>query len=156
MLKKLKPDPPKVWIDTREQLPLALPNSEIHTLHVGDYSLEGLEDVVVVERKSLADLFGCIGRERERFERELQSLSKIPYPALVIEASMADVLAGARFSEVHPHAAVGSIIAWSVRYRIPVWLCGDRRAAAGTVYKILLKAAEEYQLHDRITTNSPT
>lgn len=141
-MSKRKPDPPVVVVDTREQLPLALPNSRRGTLRVGDYSLEGMEEVVAVERKSLADLFGCIGRERERFERELEKLAKLPYPALVIEANMADILAGAPFSEVHPHAAIGSVIAWATRYRIPCWLCGTRRNAAATVLKILYKAAE--------------
>ncbi|WP_241160230.1 hypothetical protein [Desulfovibrio sp. ZJ369] len=42
------------------------------SLTVGDYSLEGLTDKVAVERKELPDLVQCLGRERERFERELQ------------------------------------------------------------------------------------
>jgi DNA excision repair protein ERCC-4 len=141
---KPKAEPPIVLIDTREQLPLPLPNSRVATLKVGDYSLEGLTEVVAVERKSLPDLYMCVGRERERFERELEKLAKFPYPAIILECSFEDVLAGFGRSEVHPHSAAGSIIAWSTRYRIPIWPAGNRRNAAGIVYKILLKAAEEY------------
>jgi hypothetical protein len=33
-----------------------------------------LEHVVAIERKSLGDLIGCIGVERERFDRVVQRL----------------------------------------------------------------------------------
>jgi ERCC4-type nuclease len=142
-MKKSKPDPPVVLIDDREKRPLPLPNSRVQRLEgCGDYSLEGFEDVVRVERKSLGDLYMCVGSERERFKRSLAKLAKLPYRAIVIEASFADILAGFQYSDVHPHQAVGSIIAWSTRHGLPIWLAGDRRAAAGIVLKILCKAAE--------------
>lgn len=121
-----------------------MPSVQRATLATGDYSLEGLADVIAVERKSLADLAMCVGRERERFERELERLARMPYPALVVEASMADILLGAARSEVHPHAVIGSLVSWSVRFRIPVWLCTGRREAAAITYKILLKALEAH------------
>jgi len=129
-------------IDTREQRPLALPNSRRATLSTGDYSVEGYENLIAVERKSHADFVGCVAHGRGRFERELARLTMYEYPALVLECTMADILAGAQFSEVHPHAAVGSLIAWSVKWRVPVWLCGDRRMAAATVRKILEDAVK--------------
>lgn len=67
----------KIIIDTREQRPFAFlgQNGDIETergtLSLGDYSLAGLTDRVAVERKSLADLVMCLGKERERFQREL-------------------------------------------------------------------------------------
>ena len=39
-------------------------------LKAGDYTIAGLEDVVVVERKSIKDLFGTLGQHRDRFEAE--------------------------------------------------------------------------------------
>ena len=69
----------KILIDTREQAPFAFTHEryagttiEAGTLDTGDYSLAGLTDLVAVERKSLPDLVACLGRERERFERELR------------------------------------------------------------------------------------
>lgn len=41
-------------------------------LETGDLALAALPDAAVVERKTVPDLLGCIGRERERFERELK------------------------------------------------------------------------------------
>lgn len=134
-----------ILVDTREQRPLALPNSKRATLSTGDYSVEGYEKLIAVERKSHADFVGCVAQGRDRFERELARLTMYEYPALVLECSMADILAGVRFSEVHPHAAVGSLIAWSVKYRVPVWLAGDRRTAAATVRKILEDAVKYIQ-----------
>ena len=69
----------KIIIDTREQRPFAFlgQNGDIETergtLSLGDYSLAGLTDRVAVERKSLADLVTGLGKERERFQRELMS-----------------------------------------------------------------------------------
>lgn len=143
MVKK-KIEPITILIDSREQRPLMLPNSRIATLKTGDYSVEGMTEVVAVERKSLSDLFGCIGHDRERFVRELERLANIRYRALVVEASFDELLAGLSYSQVNTHAAAGSIIAWSVRYGIPVWFAGSRRNAAGIINKILNKAAEEW------------
>lgn len=133
---------PTILIDTREQRPLVLPNSKRATLSTGDYSVEGVEHLVAVERKELGDLYGCFGQHRERFERELARLAEFPYPAIVVEANLVDVLDGTKYSKVHPASAIGSLIAWGTKYRIPVWLCGDRRMAAGTVRKILYNAVK--------------
>lgn len=123
-----------------------MPNSELATLITGDYSIrtetENYCDRIAIERKSLADYLGCVGGERERFERCLERLSKIEYPAIVLECTMADVLAGTKHSKVTAASAIGSLIAWSVKYRIPIWLCGDRRSAAATVRKILMNAVK--------------
>jgi ERCC4-type nuclease len=132
-------------IDTREQRPYSLPNSRVATLKTGDYSVEGFETVIAVERKSHLDLVGCVGQSRERFIRELQRLAEFPYPAIVVEATLEGILAGAEYSQVDPHAAIGSLISWSVRYRVPVWLVGDRRMGAATVRKILLTAVKEIE-----------
>ena len=86
---KLSPEQIVAIIDTREQLPLDLsPLASIRgTLQTGDYSVRGLENVVAIERKSLDDLLACCGRERDRFEKEIQRLVAYPVRALVIEAS---------------------------------------------------------------------
>ena len=66
-----------IVVDSREQCPFPFAHERYGAktkqgaLTVGDYSLAGLEDKVAVERKSLPDLVACLGRERERFEREL-------------------------------------------------------------------------------------
>ncbi len=99
----------KILIDSREQSPFAFQHekytgtvTEVGTLDTGDYSLAGLTDRVAVERKSLPDLVACLGRERERFEREMQ---------------------------LNPHSACQSVLAFTARYRIPFLFAGSRAGA---------------------------
>src|SRR5216684_2800905 len=134
-----------ILCDTREQLPLTLPNSRRATLATGDYSVEGYEQLIAVERKSHADFVMCVGAERERFERCLARLATYEYPALVLECTMSDLLAGTRFSAVHPNSVIGSLIGWSVKYRLPVWLAGNREHAAMVVTKILHAAVKYHE-----------
>jgi DNA excision repair protein ERCC-4 len=83
---KLEPSQVTAICDTREQLPLCLEPLRVQsgTLDTGDYSLSGCEHIVRIERKSLDDLLGCVGRDRERFDREVQRL--LAYPVRVIES----------------------------------------------------------------------
>ncbi len=59
--------------DTREQRPLVFPEAKVRvaTLTTGDYSLEHFEDKITIERKSLPDLLGSLGNDRDRFMREV-------------------------------------------------------------------------------------
>lgn len=80
------PPLPRVLIDTREQKPLRFTHlaAEPATLHTGDYSVRGLEEVFAVERKSLADLAGSLTRERDRFMREMHRLRGYPCGYLLV------------------------------------------------------------------------
>ena len=71
-----------VAVDTREQKPYRFPHSEVKTLATGDYSIVGLEDQVAIERKSKEDAYSSLGQGRDRFERELERLSKFDYAAI--------------------------------------------------------------------------
>ena len=42
------------------------------TLETGDLCLAALPDGAIVERKTVPNLLGCIGKGRDRFERELK------------------------------------------------------------------------------------
>ena len=105
-------------IDTREQKPLHLKAGDIEiptvskSLPTGDYSIEGLEHLVAIERKSLDDLGQCLGRDRERFERELQRLKAYQTRALVVECRWCDIVQGNYKANVHPNSAIGSIMGW--------------------------------------------
>lgn len=126
----------RVIVDSREQAPFAFSGPryegltvEVGTLAVGDYSLAGLTDKVAVERKSLPDLVACLGRERERFERELQRGAALDAFAVVVEASWADLAGGQYRSKIKPHAARQSALAFAGRYRLPFLFAGSRAAA---------------------------
>ena len=135
---KLKPEQVTAIIDTREQQPLDLaPLQSIPgTLATGDYSVAGMESVVALERKSLPDLIACVGRERERFDREVQRLLAYPVRALVVEACWAEIEMGQYRSKVTSQAVIGSMMGW-LAMGLPV-LCVDDHAAAGRYVSRLL------------------
>ena len=140
--KEIKASDIVVIQDTRERTPLDLtPLIVIQgTLSTGDYSVKGLEDIIAVERKSLADLVMCVGRERERFDREVLRLQASPVKALVVEAHLADIEAGAYRSKVKPNAVLGSLLGWMAS-GLPVLFAGDHAAAGKLTARFLFIAA---------------
>ena len=113
-----------------------------------DYScsLDGGETIlpVRVERKSLIDLMGCVGNGRDRFERELDALRKYDYRAIVVEATLDDILRGHERSQVSGRAAATSLMGWSVRFECQVWLAENHRRAAGVCQRLLEEFAVEH------------
>ena len=110
---QLQPEQVLALIDTREQLPLDLSPLQTGsaTLATGDYSVKGLENIVAVERKSEGDLLGCVGRERERFEREVQRLLAYPVRCLVVESTWSAIELGHWRYFTRPHVGVGKSVA---------------------------------------------
>ena len=126
----------RICVDTREQCPFTFEHEryagtaiESGTLDTGDYSISGLCDRVAVERKSLDDLAACLSGGRERFERELQRAAALDAFAVVIEASWADLANGGFRSQMNPHAACQSVLAFMARYRVPFFFAGNRAGA---------------------------
>ncbi len=138
---ELPADALTVIVDSREQHPwqFAMP-TVAGTLASGDYSLLGLKSVVTIERKSLSDLLGCIGQERERFEREIQRLLAYPSRCIIVEADWADLERGDWRSKITPAAAVGSCLGWAAA-GVPIILAGDRERAGRYAAKFLYIAA---------------
>jgi len=128
-----------VAIDTREQRPYRFTRAEVKTLQTGDYSIVSLEDQVAVERKNKADAYASLGQGRARFERELARLAAFDYAAIVVETTLPDFLIVPVFSQMNPKAAMNSIIAWSVKYRVCVFFAGDRAHGNALTYRLLEK-----------------
>ena len=158
-----------ILVDTREQLPydfsgmttndgelLAVPK-RIIGLPSGDYSIEGMQSSVAVERKSLDDLYGSVTWGRRRFEHEIVRLDAMSedshsgFAAVVIEAHWREILDPREhrpgwINETNPRSVEGTIAAWSVRYpRVHWWACGDRRGAELRTFAILRAFWNEQQ-----------
>ncbi len=138
----LKPADVVAIIDTREQTPLDLTplRSQVGTLDTGDYSLLGLEHHVRIERKSLPDLIGCVGRERERFDREVQRLLAFEVKVLLIEASWNQIEMGQWRGKVTPKQVEGSLLGW-IASGLQVELIGNHRRASQFASRILYTVA---------------
>ena len=128
-----------VAVDTREQKPYRFKHSEVKTLPTGDYSIVGLEEQVAVERKHKADAYASLGQGRARFERELERLAAFDYAAIVVETTLPDFLTAPPFSQMNPKAAMNSLVAWSVKYRVCVFFAGDRAHGNALTYRLLEK-----------------
>lgn len=141
--KKLDPSTLTALVDNREQHPFNLEplRTERATLTTGDYSLLGLETVVAIERKSLDDLLACIGRERERFEKEVQRLLAFQLRVLVVEASWRQMELGAWRSRVTPESAIGSLLSWQSR-GLSVHMADSHEQAGKHVARLLYHCAK--------------
>jgi DNA excision repair protein ERCC-4 len=115
------PDDFILLVDTREQDPLfKKPPKDLlvkrTTLPAGDYSVDGWECSITIERKSIPDLFGSLGTGRERFQHELERLCSFEWKALVIEGQEDDVLRWQEFSQMHPNSIRWSLVAIQHKY----------------------------------------
>ena len=103
--KRPKIDVPKDMViiqDTREQKPLFSPAPYIidKNLKTGDYSIAGMEEMVTIERKTIGDLYGTLGRGRDRFEKELRRMSPMLWKGLLIEGTEDDMMRGLDLSVI--------------------------------------------------------
>lgn len=129
-------------VDSREKTALNLSplKSSITGLVTGDYSVQGLESIVCVERKSVEDLLMCVGNERDRFDREMHRILAYPTRAVVVEGTIGQIERGEYRSKVHPNAAIGSIMSWQAK-GITFLFCENHETAGRLTAKFLFSAA---------------
>lgn len=138
-----------VLVDTREKTPSDLGDMhhERATLDTGDYSIKGLEKFVRVERKSLPDLVGCIGRDRDRFEREMVRIRGFHHKAVLVECTWDDVYRGEWRGKIKPNHVIGSLVRWQLD-GVPFVLAGPRPHSCLMLQRILyLSARQYYNIH---------
>ncbi len=133
-----------IVIDTREQEPYSfdprLAANVRRALPAGDYSVEGLEGLVAVERKTLDDFVCTVIHSRRRFREELRRLAAYRAACVVVEAGVIDVLQKRYQGGAHPNAVLGSALSIILDFGIPVFFCGNRQAACHFVQAYLLAA----------------
>ena len=115
-----------ILIDTREQRPWPfwdLPpdewdvSTEHATLPTGDYSLKGLQHLILVERKTLSDFANCCGRGRQRFERELTRMrDETRHSYVFVDNTVKAVAEGSYPGRVAPATIIGSFMSWTMKY----------------------------------------
>ncbi len=144
VVRECKIPKPTVLVDTREQHPFDLVGSHRNwigaqrtaTLKTGDYSIEGMEDLLVLERKSLVDAIQSVMSRRASFIRSCERLSAFRWKAILIEATYEDMKSYYRDfgddlqTEAHPNAVCGTYDAIEAKFGIPVLYTSRHRILA--------------------------
>jgi ERCC4-type nuclease len=117
---------PVAVVDTREQVPLSFQRFkgwfsgiETRALALGDYSVAGIEDSCVVERKDLADLVNSFTEHRAAFIKRLRRMSELPHGLLVITAPLSQIKSVYPYGRVNPNQITQSLIAVLAGLRLP-------------------------------------
>lgn len=148
-----------ILIDDREQLPYEfdcyranadrkhaeiLVPTETRRLQTGDYTLEGHEERITIERKSKSDLFSTLSLGRKRFMDELDRMTEIPHAHVVVEAQWSEIFDNPPvFSQLTPKSVGRTVIAACQRYTNIHWhFMPDRSFAEAWTFRIL----ERYML----------
>ena len=117
-------------IDTREQKPLfqlrTIPINH-KVLEIGDYAIEGYEDIACVERKMLSDFDSFIGQEREKHTiPKMERMRDMLWAALVIECSPRKLYGKRKYGKITKEHVRGFLKKCRVQYGIHVFISDDR------------------------------
>ena len=115
-----------VLVDTREQNPFDFSRFagwfggiKKKAIALGDYSIAGLEDVCIVERKDLDDLIHSFTVERPAFVDRLRRMSSYSHRLLVITAALSQIKSPYAHSGTNPNRIIQSLIALLAGLRVP-------------------------------------
>lgn len=137
----------KIIVDTREQDSLSFEGfrgveSVRSGLKTGDYSVQGYEDKICFERKSVADLVGTLIGGHERFLREMDRMKDYEDKYILVEHTAGTVY---RYCERHGveykfDTIIQSLLAYAYHYRVRVRFCKNREDMA----EYIVKKSREY------------
>ncbi len=118
--------------------PLHVPTKQFNLVW-GDYSLEGHESRVIVERKALSDLFGTLTARRDAFENQVQEMAKYDVADIIVEANLGDIIKNPpEHSQADPKTILRTVLSWKQKYRNVHWtFCADRWLAERVTFRIL-------------------
>lgn len=129
----------------------------VRKLDTGDYSLEGLEDKICIERKArVSELAINLGKDKRRFMAEIVRMKDFPFKFLILEFTLADVMDFPERSDI-PEEKWSSIvitnkymlkmlIEFQMYDDIHVIFCGNRKNAKLVVSSILKRINEYYSI----------
>lgn len=139
-----------IIIDTREQQPWTFEHyaTAHRKLDTGDYSIEGLETVLAIERKkSINEIANNI--IEPRFADVIARLAQYKYSFLLLEFDIENVLSypiGSNLPKrmwdkvkISPAFIMKHILDWQLKYNIKVLFCGGPSNAEKTAEYILKK-----------------
>jgi ERCC4-type nuclease len=150
-----KQDNFNIIVDTREQLPweFGFHTTSKKKLDTGDYSMEGFESILTIERKkSVSEIANNI--TESRFKNELERMSKIPHPFIIMEFNLQDIYSFPIGSDIPKkmwdkikisgNFIMKYLIQAQLNYNIHILFCGDAENAEKTAISIMKRIYEKY------------
>lgn len=148
-----------ILIDTREQTPWSFANYSTakQKLDTGDYTIEGFEDLLALERKkTVGEIANNI--TEKRFPDVLDRLASFKYPFMLLEFDMSKVLnfpIGSELPErvwskikISPNFLVKNILDWQLKYGINVLFC-DNASNAINIAEYIFKRVYYLELNNK-------
>lgn len=143
-----------IIVDTREQKPWSFSNhaQANNKLDTGDYSVQGMEQLIAIERKrNVAEFANNI--TEKRFSDVVDRLSKIKYSFILFEFDMEDIMRypiGSNIPKklwdkirISPSFIIKNIIDLQIDHNIKVLFCGDSENAEKIALSIMRKVYKE-------------
>jgi ERCC4-type nuclease len=139
---------PTLLVDTREQNPLNFTRFkgwfqgiEKKALALGDYSVAGLENTCVVERKDLSDLIHSCTADRPAFLSRLRRMASYPHRLLVVTSTLSQVKSRYEHAAVDPNRITQFLVAVLAGLLVP-FVCTETHELGEE-----LVASYLYQVH---------
>jgi len=149
-------DPFTIIVDTREQLPweFGAHTTSREKLDTGDYSIQGLEHLLTIERKqSVSEVANNI--TEKRFPAFLDRMSGIPHKFMLFEFDLDDVYnfpVGSDIPKrlweklrVSNNYILKMIMSFHVKYGIHTIFCGDSDNAEKMAVRIMRSVYDKYK-----------
>jgi ERCC4-type nuclease len=140
--------------DTREKKPWAFQTAgsvdgvKVSKLDTGDYSIQGMEKLFMVERKASVDeVFMNLGVQWERFEREMERAKLYKYKYLVIESSMREIYKGSRYSKMSGRFIMARLLYLQYKYGISIIFAGEGMHVPGFIIQLMKAAIADNETH---------
>lgn len=146
--KPLRHPKPTIIVDSREKEPFrfrasaTLEGTETAKLDAGDYSIKGMEDLISVERKqSVTELAGNFGRNRARFEREMERMQDVKFRYVIVEDHWSSLNGKlVKYSKMSAKAVFESITTFELKYGIHFIFAGNKKQAQAITRSLLIRA----------------
>ena len=129
----------------------------VRKLDTGDYSLEGLEDKLCIERKGrISELAINLGKDKARFMREIDRMTDFDFKFLILEFSLEDLMKFPVDSDIPEEKwksmkvsnkyILKMLVEFQLFNNIHVVFAGNKRNAKFAINSILKRVNEFYSI----------
>ena len=133
---------------------------EIDTLHTGDYTIKGFEDVVCIERKACtSEIAMNLGRKKKPFQAEMERMKDYSFSFIICEFDMDDLLKYPEGSRVPKIARskvrvtgkylLKCLLEFEIWYDTKIIFCGNKNNAFLVCNSLFKRLNEPFHKRDK-------